>query len=151
MSWCYLKKKYLCPWIQFPIDLSYFPYWFSLSPDDCAAILLACLYCRFHDLVVMLPDTCERAVSRCFPSFKYIKASSEKDQRGGDCCSCNLSLDCGFCSSCQDAADLLELAMEVSEICYHWGVMFPPYSSALTCSIQTSVISDQMSCHKHHN
>ncbi|XP_029910636.1 myoD family inhibitor domain-containing protein 2-like [Myripristis murdjan] len=88
------------------------------ASDDCAAVLLACLYCRFHDFVVMLPNTCERALSRCFPSYKYIKASSERDQRGRDCCSCNLELDCGICSSCRDASELLELAMEVSEICY---------------------------------
>ncbi|KAM4610605.1 uncharacterized protein ACJ7VT_013804 [Polymixia lowei] len=89
------------------------------SGDDCAAILLACLHCRFLDLAVLLPDACERAMSRCFPSYKYVKASSEKDQKGGGCCCRDLELDCGLCKDCKDTAELLELAMEMSEICYH--------------------------------
>ncbi|XP_029363071.1 uncharacterized protein LOC115046687 isoform X2 [Echeneis naucrates] len=88
------------------------------SGEDCATLLLACLYCRFHELMVLLPDTCERAVSRCFPSYRYIMASSEREQQAKDCCNYELELDCGFCGSCQDAGDLLELAMEISEVCY---------------------------------
>ncbi|XP_029137290.1 myoD family inhibitor domain-containing protein 2-like isoform X2 [Labrus bergylta] len=99
----------------FSSDDSYLPD----SADDCAALLLACLHCRFHELImVLLPDTCERAVSRCFPSYKYIKASSERDQQGSDCCSCKMELDCNFCGCCQDAGELIELAMEISEVCY---------------------------------
>ncbi|XP_076596415.1 myoD family inhibitor domain-containing protein 2-like [Chaetodon auriga] len=86
--------------------------------DDCAALLLACLHCRFHELMVLLPDTCERAVSRCFPSYKYIKASSERDQQGMDCCNYKLELECNCCGSCKDTGELLELAMEISEVCY---------------------------------
>ncbi|XP_040921063.1 myoD family inhibitor domain-containing protein 2-like [Toxotes jaculatrix] len=86
--------------------------------DDCASLLLACLYCRFHELMALLPDTCVRAVSRCFPSYRYIMASSERGQQGKDCCNCKLELDCNFCGSCQDAGELIELAMEISEVCY---------------------------------
>ncbi|XP_023261957.1 myoD family inhibitor domain-containing protein 2-like [Seriola lalandi dorsalis] len=100
---------------HFSSDDSYLPG----TGDDCAALLLACLYCRFHELIVLLPDTCERAVSRCFPSYNYITASSERDQHGKDCCNYKLELDCNFCGSCQDAGELLELAMEISEMCYH--------------------------------
>ncbi|XP_070765962.1 myoD family inhibitor domain-containing protein 2-like [Enoplosus armatus] len=99
---------------RFSSDDSYQPD----SGDDCAALLLACLHCRFHELMVLLPDTCERAVSRCFPSYNYIKASSERDQQGKDCCSYKLELDCNCCGSCQDAGELIELAMEISEVCY---------------------------------
>lgn len=88
------------------------------SGDDCAALLLACLHCRFHELMVLLPDTCERAVSRCFPSYKYIKASNEREPQGKDCCNYKLELDCNCCGSCQDAGELIELAMEISEVCY---------------------------------
>ncbi|KAM3872050.1 myoD family inhibitor domain-containing protein 2-like [Diretmus argenteus] len=105
-------NKYKNSSSRFSSDDSYQP----ASGDDCAAILLACLYCRFHDIVGMIPDACERAISRCFPTYEYIKTSSEKDQRETDCFSCNL--DCDFCSSCQDTAELLELAMEISEVCY---------------------------------
>ncbi|XP_034028796.1 myoD family inhibitor domain-containing protein 2-like [Thalassophryne amazonica] len=86
--------------------------------DDCAAVLLACLYCHFHELMVMLPDTCERAVTRCFPSYKHIKECGEKDQPEKDCCNCNVELDWSLCNSCKDTAELLELAMEISEVCY---------------------------------
>ncbi|XP_034446081.1 myoD family inhibitor domain-containing protein 2-like [Hippoglossus hippoglossus] len=86
--------------------------------DDCAALLLSCLYCRFHELMALLPDTCERAVSRCFPSYKYIMAASEWDEQGQGCCGHKLELDCNFFDSCKDAGDLVELAMEISEVCY---------------------------------
>uniref|UniRef100_A0A8D0AY63 MyoD family inhibitor domain containing 2 n=1 Tax=Sander lucioperca TaxID=283035 RepID=A0A8D0AY63_SANLU len=91
---------------------------FKNSSNDCATLLLACLHCRFHEFMVLLPDTCERAVSRCFPSYKYITASSDRDQRGKDCCNYHLELDCNCCGSCQDAGELIELAMEISEVCY---------------------------------
>ncbi|XP_045913195.1 myoD family inhibitor domain-containing protein 2-like [Micropterus dolomieu] len=86
--------------------------------DDCASLLLACLHCHYHELMVLLSDMCERAVNHCFPSFKYIKASSERDQQGMDCCNYTLELDCDCCGSCQDTGELIELAMEISEVCY---------------------------------
>lgn len=92
----------------------------SLPPDDCAALLLACLHCRFHELMVLLPDTCERAVSRCFPSYKYIKSSGERDQQEKDFCNYKLDMDCNCYGSCQDTGELIELAMEISEVCYRW-------------------------------
>lgn len=88
-------------------------------PDDCAALLLACLYCRFHELTVLLSDACERAVSCCFPSYKYIRSLDERDQQDKDCCGSKLELDCNCCGSCKDAGELIELAMEISEVCYH--------------------------------
>ncbi|XP_034067047.1 myoD family inhibitor domain-containing protein 2 [Gymnodraco acuticeps] len=86
--------------------------------DDCAGLLLACLHCRFHEFMVLISDTCERAVNRCFPSYKYITALSERDQQGQECCNYKLELDCNCCGSCQDAGELIELAMEISEVCY---------------------------------
>ncbi|XP_068454629.1 myoD family inhibitor domain-containing protein 2 [Clinocottus analis] len=96
----------------FSSDDSYQP----ASGDECAALVLACLHCRFHEFTVLLLDTCERAVIRCFPSYKYITAAS--DPQGKDCCSYKLDLDCNCCGSCQDAGELIELAMEISEVCY---------------------------------
>ncbi|KAM8862597.1 myoD family inhibitor domain-containing protein 2-like [Spinachia spinachia] len=84
--------------------------------DACAALLLACLHCRFHESVVLLLDACELAVGRCFPSYKYVTAAS--DPQGNDCCNYNLKMDCNCCGSCQDAGELIELAMEMSEVCY---------------------------------
>ncbi|XP_052451223.1 myoD family inhibitor domain-containing protein 2-like [Carassius gibelio] len=87
------------------------------AADDCASILLACLYCRFCDVMAMLPDACERAFGRCFPSYKYYNTSDEP-AKGKDCCSCKVDFDCGFMNSCHEASELIELAMEISEVCY---------------------------------
>lgn len=122
-------------------ELLFFYSTLSLPPDDCAGLLLACLHCRFHELMVLLPDTCERAVSRCFPSFKYITASSERDQQGKDCWGCRLELDCNFCSSCQDTAELIELAMEISEVCYRWQSPFLYLTSILQHYNQIPLLS----------
>ena len=105
------------PTLESPKIYTHHTFSLFIFPDDCAAILLECLYCRFCDLLAMLPDTCERAVGRCFPFLKYRKAASEQE-KGGDCCSCSLKLDCGCCSACQETSELLELAMEISEVCF---------------------------------
>ncbi|XP_054466004.1 myoD family inhibitor domain-containing protein 2-like [Anoplopoma fimbria] len=88
------------------------------SGDECAAVLLACLHCRFHEFMVLLLDTCEKALNSCFPSYKYITAAADRDQQGKDCCNSKLELDFNCCGSCQDAGELIELAMEISEVCY---------------------------------
>uniref|UniRef100_A0A8D3CYF7 MyoD family inhibitor domain containing 2 n=1 Tax=Scophthalmus maximus TaxID=52904 RepID=A0A8D3CYF7_SCOMX len=84
--------------------------------EDCAELLLACLYCRFHEVMLLLPETCERALSRCFPSYRHMAAASDGDESAADCC--GRTLDCRLSDSCQDAGDLVELAMEISEVCY---------------------------------
>ncbi|XP_030623675.1 myoD family inhibitor domain-containing protein 2-like [Chanos chanos] len=92
----------------------------SHQPDageDCATILLACLFCRFYDIVVTLPGACGRAVTRCFPSCKYFDASSDQNQ-GKDYCDCSVNLDCNLLNVCQETSEFLELAMEISEVCY---------------------------------
>ncbi|CAM4682688.1 hypothetical protein PO909_013589 [Leuciscus waleckii] len=87
------------------------------TADDCATVLLACLYCRFCDIFTMMPDVCERAFIRCFPSCKYFSTSDEQS-KGKDWCGCNIEFDCNFMNSCQEASELIELAMEISEVCY---------------------------------
>lgn len=89
-------------------------------PEDCAGILLACLHCRFREFMHLLVDTFDRAVSHCFPSVNHVTESIEGDHQGWECLTCNLGLDWNFCNSCQDSAELLELAMEISEVCYRW-------------------------------
>ncbi|KAG5282755.1 hypothetical protein AALO_G00059600 [Alosa alosa] len=87
------------------------------SGDDCASLLLACLHCRFSELLSLIPEACERSVVRCCPSCGYYRASKEPS-RANDCCSCNMSCDCGLLDSCQETSELIELAMEISEVCY---------------------------------
>lgn len=105
--------------VKFSIELLTFlltSYVFVL--EDCAALLLTCLYCRFHEFMALLPGTCVRAVRRCFPSYKYIIASGVMDEQGLDCCGHQLELECNLFNSCQDPSELVELAMEISEVCY---------------------------------
>nr|XP_057908215.1 myoD family inhibitor domain-containing protein 2-like [Doryrhamphus excisus] len=89
-----------------------------VTGEDCAELLLACLYCRFHDFLLLLQDTSRRALDLCFPSLDYTTQSSQRDHQGWEGWECNLGLDWDLCNSCQDSAELLELAMEISEVCY---------------------------------
>lgn len=100
-------------------ELPFLPFRLGVSPSvDCAGFVLNCLFCRFHELMRMLPDSCERVASNCCPNYKQVVATAEPIA-GSDDDSC-IDLDCGgLFSSCQDGNDCLELAMEVSEICYH--------------------------------
>ncbi|TWW61515.1 myoD family inhibitor domain-containing protein 2 [Takifugu flavidus] len=84
---------------------------------DCAEMVLSCLFCHFYDLIRLLPASCETSTHNCCPSYRHVDAVAEAT-RGSDEDVC-IDLDCGLFSSCQDASDCLELAMEVSEICYH--------------------------------
>ncbi|XP_030275043.1 myoD family inhibitor domain-containing protein 2 [Sparus aurata] len=81
---------------------------------DCAGIVLKCLFCRFYDLFLMLPESCERVAKRCCPDYKQVMESTPSSNE--DSCQ---DWDCGLLSSCQDTSECLELAMELSEICYH--------------------------------
>ncbi|KAM4611199.1 uncharacterized protein O3C94_022649, partial [Discoglossus pictus] len=75
--------------------------------DLSASLLLACLFCHFSDCLTLVPSTCGFGVrSLCFPEL---------------CCSpsCCSNVDCGFLEVCQHTTECLELAMEVSELCYH--------------------------------
>ncbi|CAJ1051275.1 myoD family inhibitor domain-containing protein 2 [Xyrichtys novacula] len=84
---------------------------------DCAGIVLSCLFCRFYDMMLMLPAPCERVATHCCPNYKQVITTSETNPSSSDD-SC-VDLDCGLFSSCHDAGDCLELAMEISELCYH--------------------------------
>ncbi|XP_022523447.1 myoD family inhibitor domain-containing protein 2 [Astyanax mexicanus] len=86
------------------------------ADDACAGIVLNCLFCRFYDLCVMLPETCERAVSHVCPAYQYLVAPLEPVQSSD--WNCNCDFDCGLFDACQETSECLELAMELSEICY---------------------------------
>ncbi|XP_066518766.1 myoD family inhibitor domain-containing protein 2 [Hoplias malabaricus] len=86
------------------------------TEDACAGIVLNCLFCRFYDLCVTLPDTCERAAGRICPSYKYLTAPLEPVHSSDWNCKCDF--DCGLFDACHDTSECLELAMEISEICY---------------------------------
>lgn len=70
---------------------------------DCAGMLLDCLFCRFYEVIVSLPDS--------WQSETVAAAATASDESGSGC-------DCGLLGSCEDASDCVELAMEMSEMCY---------------------------------
>ncbi|XP_053301916.1 myoD family inhibitor domain-containing protein 2 [Pleuronectes platessa] len=70
---------------------------------DCAGIILNCLFCRFDS-------------SNCCPNYKQVVTAAESASSSDDD-SCT-DLDCGLLSACNEGGDCLELAMEVSELCF---------------------------------
>lgn len=98
-------------------------------PDDCALLLLACLHCRFHDFMVLLPGALEGAVSRCFPSYRHVRLASEREREEKDCYGSKMELDWNCCGSCKDTGEFIEFAMEISEVCYRWGSAPPAVTS----------------------
>ncbi|MCJ8729318.1 hypothetical protein PDJAM_G00104780 [Pangasius djambal] len=86
------------------------------AEDACAGIILNCLFCQFYDLCLMLPDTCNRAANQICPACSYLFAPLEPVQSSDWNCHCDT--DCGLFDACQETSDCLELAMEISEICY---------------------------------
>ncbi|XP_068107936.1 myoD family inhibitor domain-containing protein 2 [Hyperolius riggenbachi] len=85
---------------------------------ECASLILACLFCHFCDFLLMLPNVCENLVtSVCCPFHRYYHTSDE-EQSNNDC-NCSCDCDCGIFDICQESGECLELAMEISEVCYH--------------------------------
>ncbi|XP_056397027.1 myoD family inhibitor domain-containing protein 2-like [Hyla sarda] len=84
--------------------------------DLTASLLLACLFCHFSDCLVLLPGTCGTSV-RCLCSYSCLPELNDL------CCCCTSSCctntDCDFLDLCFNTAECLELAMEMSELCFH--------------------------------
>lgn len=88
------------------------------TDEECASLILTCLFCQFWDCLLMLPDTCETmCVSLCCPYHRYHHTSDES--RSCSDCGCHCDADCSLCEPCHETNECLELAMEISEICYH--------------------------------
>ncbi|XP_063283336.1 myoD family inhibitor domain-containing protein 2 [Pelobates fuscus] len=88
------------------------------NEGECATLILACLFCHFCDFLLMLPNTCENLFTNlCCPSNRYHHTSESEqsnNDRDGNC-----DCECGLFDACQESSDCLELAMEISEVCYH--------------------------------
>ncbi|KTF92686.1 hypothetical protein cypCar_00008863, partial [Cyprinus carpio] len=85
--------------------------------EFCARIVLNCLFCRFYDLFLMLPETCERAAYSICPAYMLFTPPAESAHNNNWNCSCDF--DCGLMDACHETGECLELAMEISEVCYH--------------------------------
>ncbi|XP_029453373.1 myoD family inhibitor domain-containing protein 2 [Rhinatrema bivittatum] len=82
------------------------------SGDECASLILACLFCKFCDFLLMLPAACEHIFAKtCCPSHGYHPPINE-ELINSNCCDCSCDMDCSV-------FECLELALEISEICYH--------------------------------
>ncbi|XP_053154006.1 myoD family inhibitor domain-containing protein 2 [Hemicordylus capensis] len=88
------------------------------SNDECATLILACLFCQFWDFLFMLPDVCENWLTNvCCPSHRYHQTSSDEHNNGD--CNCDCDIDCSILESCHETSECLELALEISQVCYH--------------------------------
>ncbi|XP_070591837.1 myoD family inhibitor domain-containing protein 2 [Erythrolamprus reginae] len=86
--------------------------------DECATLILACLFCQFWEFLFMLPDVCENwMIDTCCPSHRYHQTSSDTSNNGD--CSCNCDIDCSILETCQESGECLELALEISQVCFH--------------------------------
>ncbi|KAK9973604.1 hypothetical protein ABG768_024323 [Culter alburnus] len=85
--------------------------------DLCARIVLNCLFCQFYDLFLMLPETCERAANSICPTYMLFSPPAEPAHNTNWNCGCDF--DCGLRDACHETGECLELAMEISEVCYH--------------------------------
>ncbi|NP_001315081.1 myoD family inhibitor domain-containing protein 2 [Danio rerio] len=83
----------------------------------CAGIVLNCLFCRFYDMFLMLPETCERAANSICPTYMHFSPPVEPAHNTTWNCSCDF--DCGLMDACHETGECLELAMEISEVCFH--------------------------------
>ncbi|XP_034368546.1 myoD family inhibitor domain-containing protein 2 isoform X2 [Arvicanthis niloticus] len=87
------------------------------ADEECASLILTCLFCQFLDCLFMLPDTCETVcINLCCPSHRYYSASDENHPHND--CNLTCDVDCSLFESCHETSECLELAMEISEICY---------------------------------
>ncbi|XP_069499132.1 myoD family inhibitor domain-containing protein 2 [Ambystoma mexicanum] len=88
------------------------------TEDECASLILTCLFCQFCDFLFMLPRTCETIVTNiCCPSHRYYYASDEDLLHNEGNSSCDV--DCSIFDACHDTSECLELALEISQMCYH--------------------------------
>eukprot|EP00062_Callorhinchus_milii_P010435 gi/632955391/ref/XP_007893441.1/ PREDICTED: uncharacterized protein LOC103179806 [Callorhinchus milii] len=81
--------------------------------DECATLILTCLFCQFYDFLLMLPHTCANLWTRtCDCNQKY---NSDVTNTSHDC-NWKCEFDCGLFDACQETSECLELALEISEL-----------------------------------
>lgn len=100
---------------------------FYLSWDICAAILLACLFCHPLDCLLATLRGCNEcfwslcsSLCNCNPST--LQPLLDVTQYC-DFCGCLgiCKSECQVCDICLQATECLDLAMEISQMLYHWS------------------------------
>ncbi|XP_029908323.1 myoD family inhibitor domain-containing protein 2 [Myripristis murdjan] len=61
---------------------------------DCAGIVLNCLFCRFYDMILMLPSSCGKVANHCCPNYKQVNATVESTASSDD--DSFMDCDCGY-------------------------------------------------------
>lgn len=93
--------------------------------DLCAAILLACLFCHPLDCLLATVRGCNSCIWALCSSFCGCEPTTLQplldiihhcDLCGIPCFLC----DCPVCDICLQATECLDLAMEISQMLYHW-------------------------------
>ncbi|XP_039631929.1 uncharacterized protein LOC120543119 isoform X1 [Polypterus senegalus] len=94
--------------------------------ETCASALLACLSCHILECLLLLPDGCYLC-TKCLCSHCCCSHCSFLGQVGScalchmyhELCGCALPSNFLPCEACLHALDCLDLAMELSQLCYH--------------------------------
>ncbi|XP_078392219.1 uncharacterized protein LOC144675034 [Cetorhinus maximus] len=91
-----------------------------VGEDACANLLLSCLFCEFSDCCQLLPslllDTACGLL--CCPCQAARLPGAGERARLREChCACDTET--SIFEACQQAGDCMELALEISELCYH--------------------------------
>ncbi|XP_059499157.1 myoD family inhibitor domain-containing protein-like isoform X1 [Stegostoma tigrinum] len=81
--------------------------------DVCASMLLSCLFCQFTDCFQWVPWLCSDDLGGF--GCPLCQGAVEREQICHCCCG---SETCIF-EACQQTNECLELALEISELCYH--------------------------------
>ncbi|TRY66553.1 hypothetical protein DNTS_015929 [Danionella cerebrum] len=110
------------------------------AEDLCASVLLACLFCRVWDCVLVLADGCQFCMTSlcsclcsgmccCEPSpwscleDVLLVCSGCSCHECVEACGCSWgaesALDCSFCDLCLQTSECLELGMELSQLLFH--------------------------------
>nr|XP_057912624.1 myoD family inhibitor domain-containing protein 2 [Doryrhamphus excisus] len=97
-----------------------------LDEDDlCAAILLACLFCRPLDCLLATVSGCNQCVWSLFSTLFCCESTTLQPlldiaRYCGSCQDlCCSHCDCSICDLCLQATECLDLAMEISQMLYH--------------------------------
>ncbi|XP_072344094.1 uncharacterized protein [Scyliorhinus torazame] len=91
-----------------------------VGEDVCATVLLTCLFCQFTDCCQLMPSLCMESLCSlwCCSSQTIALGATGERERSGDC-RCGCDPDTSIFDMCQQTGDCLELALEISELCYH--------------------------------
>ncbi|XP_067837257.1 myoD family inhibitor-like isoform X2 [Heptranchias perlo] len=89
----------------------------AASDDVCATLLLSCLFCQFSDCCQLLPALCLDWLCCCLCLPCQAWGAHQRD-RVCDC-RCGCQADYSVFDACQQTSECLDLALEISELCYH--------------------------------